>query len=156
MARRSRAKYTASDEGECSPSPLPAVVVGDVSDLSKVPGLVARYGIVRINSGTFVSEKDPDKFRVLGKAGPGSRDHPLTRAAEKGGRELHIAAEKVRRDGRLRVATQNRAASSNKQTILDLLEANKHLKSHAATAVAEIVGLTPDQVRRIRKKNKPA
>jgi hypothetical protein len=156
MARRSRAKYTAPDLGERSPSLLPTVLVGNVTDLSKVPELVLRYGIARINSGAFVSNKDPDKFRVLGKAGPASPDHPLTREAERGGRELQIAAEKVRRDGRLQVINQNRAKNSNKQDVLDLLEANQHLESHAATAVAEIVGLTPDQVRRIRRKNKPA
>jgi hypothetical protein len=156
MARRSRAKYTAPEIGERSPSPLPAVLVGNVTNLSKVPELVLRFGIARINSGTFVSEKDPDKFRVLGKAGPASPDHPLTRMADKGGEELLITAEKVRRDGRLQVINQNRAKNSNKQKILDLLKANQHLGSHAATAVAEIVGLTPDQVRRVRKKNKPA
>jgi len=154
--RVSRAKYTASGEAERSPSPLRTVVVGDVTDLTKVPNLILSYGIVRINSGTFVSNKDPDKFRTLGKAGPASSDHPLTRLVEDGGAESLISAEKVRRDGRLQVINQNRAASSQKQTVLELLETNKHLKSHAAVAVAEIVGLTPDQVRRIRKKNKPA
>lgn len=118
---------------------------------------MARYGVARIDSGAFVSKKEQQNFRRLGRAGPSSLDHPLTQAAQRGGKDFLIVAEKIRRVIRLRIATLKRVATANerKQAILDLLDSHDHLGCHAAKAVAEIAGVSADYVRRIRKRKKP-
>lgn len=137
------------------PSPSRAVMVGRV-DLSEVPGFVLRFGVARVDTGVHLTEKDPDKFRLPGKTGPGHVDHPLTRQAGRDGREAEIVVAKMRRELRLREVTIKRKGNSKEQKILQLSEEYQHLGRNAATTVAELMGVTADYVRRVVKKNKPA
>jgi hypothetical protein len=133
-----------------SASPSRAVLAGRIEDLSKVPEMVLRLGIARVDTGVHLTKKDPDKFRLRGKTGPGHIDHPLTRRAQKDGREAEIVVAKIRRTVRLREAAIRKKETSKAQKIIQLSQES------SAKEVAKLVGVTADHVRRVVKRNKPA
>jgi hypothetical protein len=133
------------------------VLVGKLDELREAFGLILRYGVAHIDSDTWVTEKQPDLLRMVGKRGPGHLDHPLTREIQKVGREAEITSSNLRRDNALRVAARKRSLDSQRETILRLYDAHQPWHCRVATEVAAQVGVTARHVRRVvGERNKKA
>lgn len=94
------------------------------------------------------------RFRIRGKKGAGTIDHPTWIANGKKANALLTDIAKLRRPLMLHRAKQQRSQTMLEK-IRELLREHQALGRGAAQKVADELGVTADYIRRVRKRPKP-